>query len=397
MPRIAISYRREDSAAITGRIFDRLTAQYGADPVFRDIDNILSELIFAGVHQHDTAETDITLLIIGKRWLGTGRGRRRIDDPADPVRVEVETALAQIGKPVIPVLAEGGGMPKADQLPDTLKDLIYSNGLDVDPGRDFDQHIDRLIRNIDPILAGDIGNGPRRSAAPRQRARPRRRSDVPRRPDRPRRGGSGRGGPAGRGGEAAGRSGAAGGGGAAAGSAARQAKEEKRRTPAAMTGESRARRAIVLGSFGAVTGGIAIVVGTHCAWLPQREIGKVPSTRQEELGRAVGDRFSFTSWSSDLLGVSASTLEQQAKWLHAHPAIKVTVRAYCDDWEERTNDVAALALGEARAKAVKNALVGFGVPPDRISTINYCTSAVPVQGATEEAREQNRRAVTTVD
>ena len=59
----------------------------------------------------------------------------------------------RIGKPVIPVLVEGGGMPKADQLPDTLKNLIYRNGLDVDSGRDFDQHIERLIRNIDPILA----------------------------------------------------------------------------------------------------------------------------------------------------------------------------------------------------------------------------------------------------
>jgi hypothetical protein len=152
MPRIAISYRREDSAAITGRIFDRLTAQYGSDSVFRDIDNIPLGVDFREHINAMLAETDITLVIIGKRWLGPGRGRRRINDSADPVRVEVETAL-RIGKPVIPVLVEGGGMPKADQLPDTLKNLIYRNGLDVDSGRDSDQHIERLIRNIDPILA----------------------------------------------------------------------------------------------------------------------------------------------------------------------------------------------------------------------------------------------------
>jgi flagellar biosynthesis GTPase FlhF len=152
MPRIAISYRREDSAAVTGRIFDRLTAQYGADSVFRDIDNIPLGVDFREHINAMLAETDITLVVIGKRWLGPGRGRRRINDPVDPVRVEVETAL-RIGNPVIPVLVEGGGMPKADQLPDTLKDLIYRNGLDVDSGRDFDQHIERLIRNIDPILA----------------------------------------------------------------------------------------------------------------------------------------------------------------------------------------------------------------------------------------------------
>jgi hypothetical protein len=116
MPRIAISYRREDSAAITGRIFDRLTAQYGNDSVFRDIDNIPIGVDFREHIDSMLAETDITLVIIGKRWLGPGRGRRRINDPADPVRIEVDTAL-RIGKPVIPVLVERGGMPRQTSSP----------------------------------------------------------------------------------------------------------------------------------------------------------------------------------------------------------------------------------------------------------------------------------------
>jgi hypothetical protein len=152
MPRIAISYRRDNSAAITGRIFDRLTAHYGSDSVFRDIDNIPLGVDFREHVKAMLAETDITLVIIGKRWLGPASGWRRIDDPADPVRVEVETALRR-RMPVIPILVEGGGMPKVDQLPDTLKELTYRNGLDVDSGRDFNHHIGRLIRNMDPILA----------------------------------------------------------------------------------------------------------------------------------------------------------------------------------------------------------------------------------------------------
>lgn len=39
MPRIAISYRREDPGVITGRIFDRLVARYGCEAIFRDIDD----------------------------------------------------------------------------------------------------------------------------------------------------------------------------------------------------------------------------------------------------------------------------------------------------------------------------------------------------------------------
>ena len=79
------------------------------------------------------------------------RRRRRIDDPADPVRVEVEAALRN-RMPVVPLLVEGGAMPKADQLPDSLSELVYRNGLVIDSGRDFDQHIERLIRNLEPVL-----------------------------------------------------------------------------------------------------------------------------------------------------------------------------------------------------------------------------------------------------
>jgi hypothetical protein len=72
------------------------------------------------------------------------------------VRVEVETALRN-KMPVVPVLVEDAAMPNADQLPDSLKELVYRNGLEVDSGRDFDQHIERLIRNMEPILAKRAG------------------------------------------------------------------------------------------------------------------------------------------------------------------------------------------------------------------------------------------------
>jgi hypothetical protein len=152
--RIAISYRRDDSAAIAGRIFDRLVARYGTDAVFRDVDgNIPLGIDFREHINSILSQTDITLVVVGKRWFGPlPRRRRRIDDPADPVRVEVETALRN-GMPVVPVLVEGGAMPKADQLPDSLKEFVYRNGLEVDSGRDFDQHIERLIRSLERILA----------------------------------------------------------------------------------------------------------------------------------------------------------------------------------------------------------------------------------------------------
>jgi len=157
MRQIAISYRRDDSSGITGRIFDRLVAHYGADSVFRDVDNIPIGVDFREHINSILAQTDVTLVVVGKHWFGPlPRRRRRIDDPADPVRVEVETALRN-GMPVIPVLVEGGAMPNIDQLPDGLKEFVYRNGLEVDSGRDFEQHIERLIRSMEPILARQVG------------------------------------------------------------------------------------------------------------------------------------------------------------------------------------------------------------------------------------------------
>jgi TIR domain len=132
--RIAISYRRDDSAGITGRIFDRLVALYGPDSVFRDIDNIPIGVDFREHINRILAQTDITLVVVGKRWSGPlPRRRRRIDDPADPVRVEVETALRN-GMPVVPVLVEGGAMPNVDQLPDSLTEFVYATAWRWIPG-----------------------------------------------------------------------------------------------------------------------------------------------------------------------------------------------------------------------------------------------------------------------
>src|ERR1700719_3974122 len=93
MPKIAISYRRADSEAMTGRIFDRLIAHYGKEAIFR-------------VHINQTLlKTHILLAIVGPQWVGMASdgSADRIQEETDPVRVEVETALRR-RVPLIPVL-----------------------------------------------------------------------------------------------------------------------------------------------------------------------------------------------------------------------------------------------------------------------------------------------------
>ena len=151
MPRITISYRRDDSGAITGRIFDRLAAHYGRESIFRDIDNIPPGVDFRKHIDGILDESDVVIAVVGPRWVGPRGGQSRLSNAADPVRVEIETALRK-NCPLIPVLVLRGTMPRVEHLPESLQDFAYHNAVSVDSGQDFDVHMARLIRAMDRIL-----------------------------------------------------------------------------------------------------------------------------------------------------------------------------------------------------------------------------------------------------
>lgn len=155
MSKIIVSYRRSDSAAITGRIFDRLVDRYGEESVFMDIDRIPFGTDFRHHIQDALRDADILLAVIGPGWIGkTADGKSRIIDEADPVKVEIEAALKQ-GLTVIPVLVDNAPMPGAADLPESIRDFAYINAAPIDTGRDFRQHMERLIRSIDGIVGTD--------------------------------------------------------------------------------------------------------------------------------------------------------------------------------------------------------------------------------------------------
>ena len=155
MSKIIISYRRADTAAIAGRIFDRLASHYGDEQVFMDVDKIPFGTDFREHIRKVLLEGDILLAVIGPNWLGkSADGSSRIKEDADPVRVEIETALRQRTR-IIPVLVDGASMPGTGDLPEGLQDLAYLNAAPLDVGRDFRAHMDRLVRSIDGMLGRD--------------------------------------------------------------------------------------------------------------------------------------------------------------------------------------------------------------------------------------------------
>jgi len=83
-----------------------------------------------------------------------------------------------------------------------------------------------------------------------------------------------------------------------------------------------------------------------------------------------------------------SVIQAVADYMAADTALSVTVEGHCDERGTREYN---LALGERRAKAVKNALVAQGVSPDRISTISYGEERPLDPRHNEEAWSKNRR------
>lgn len=151
MPRIFISYRRADSQAMTGRIYDHLLKAYSEQDVFKDVEEIPLGVNFAQHITEEIATCDVVLAIIGKKWIDLrddAEGARRLDNPDDFVRLEVVTALNQAHTRVIPVLVDGASMPTADELPEPMQPLHFRSAAQVRDDPDFEVDMGRLIEQI---------------------------------------------------------------------------------------------------------------------------------------------------------------------------------------------------------------------------------------------------------
>ena len=149
MLKIFISYRREDSAGYVLGLTDRIAQRFGEEHVFMDIDSVQPGEDFGEVIRSQVGTCDVQLVVIGPRWMEAtdDTGRRRIEDPADFVRLEVETALErQI--PVIPVLVGGASPLKAHELPESLKPLVRRQAIELSNTR-FRPDVERLIHVLD--------------------------------------------------------------------------------------------------------------------------------------------------------------------------------------------------------------------------------------------------------
>jgi TIR domain len=155
MATVVISYRRQDSGEITGRIHDHLVHRYGDKSIYMDIASMPAAVDFRDHIREAVERAHVLLAVIGKDWTGPRPGAApRIFDPDDPVRAEVETALAENVR-VMPVQVNGAIMPKEAEVPASLKRLPYLNAIEVKSGPTFHAQIKHLVRSIDRLIAFD--------------------------------------------------------------------------------------------------------------------------------------------------------------------------------------------------------------------------------------------------
>ena len=162
--RIFISYRRDETAYPAGWLYERLADHYGRSRIFKDVDSIQLGDDFVEVITSAVGSCDVLLALIGDQWLTITdeHGKRRLDDPDDFVRLEIEAALARDVR-VVPILVEGATMPDADQLPPGLAMLARRQALDLSPSR-FDFDLGRLLKVLDRTV-GEVRRGSSRRRA----------------------------------------------------------------------------------------------------------------------------------------------------------------------------------------------------------------------------------------
>jgi tetratricopeptide (TPR) repeat protein len=151
---IFINCRRDDSMGTAGRLLDWLTQAFGRENLFVDFGDIPTGVDFELHLNNWVAACQVLVTIIGPNWLEVKdkAGQRRLRHPRDFAAIEISAALARnIG--VIPVLVDGARMPKASDLPDSLKPLVHHQAVEVRQLH-FDRDAEALVERVREALNG---------------------------------------------------------------------------------------------------------------------------------------------------------------------------------------------------------------------------------------------------
>ena len=149
---ILINYRRDDTSGYARLIFDRLISHFGEDRIFMDVDGIEPGQDFVKVIDSAVGSCKVLIALIGRNWkdVADESGNRRLENPEDFVRLEIQTALTR-DIPVIPTLIQGATMPNGKDLPEDIKSLTRRQAIEINH-KSFNTDVERLIRSLEKIF-----------------------------------------------------------------------------------------------------------------------------------------------------------------------------------------------------------------------------------------------------
>jgi hypothetical protein len=149
--RIFLNYRREETSGHAGRLYDELVLRFGEDHIFMDVDTIQPGVDFTEAVKDPVGTCDAFVAVIGRQWLHVTdtRGRRRLDNPEDFVRLEIEAALDRNIR-LIPALVQDSEMPRSDELPEPLASLARRNALKLSDDR-WRYDVGRLVTALERV------------------------------------------------------------------------------------------------------------------------------------------------------------------------------------------------------------------------------------------------------
>jgi hypothetical protein len=177
--RIFVNYRREDSAGFARQLHKDLAARFGEERVFRDV-GIEPGADYIEDIEQVMNDVEVCLVLIGRNWINAAdaSGRRRLDDPRDLLRLEIESALIRDDVRVIPVLLDGAPMPGEHELPEGLRRLARRNA-SLLTDRGWEDDVRRLSNSLRSALGESTLRHERVVKSPESHASPPRAGSDP--------------------------------------------------------------------------------------------------------------------------------------------------------------------------------------------------------------------------
>ena len=130
-------------------IYNNLIDHFGSESVVFDIDTIPLGADFREYLNKEVRNCDILLAVIGDQWLEILK--KRLDQPNDFVRIEIQAALER-DIPVVPILVGRESVPSEKDLPPELAKLSYKQATEVRAGADVKSHLKRLVDGLNHLF-----------------------------------------------------------------------------------------------------------------------------------------------------------------------------------------------------------------------------------------------------